>query len=195
MFGIYCGMLFKTEMRSIIANGPVGLKIPRELKRLAVFIPITVFSLAAFTLFFQFILTQRPAGGFDQPGIHGNTLVDGKALLFELAQDLGVDLVHGFFGQPAAEAGESRMIRSRLAERKPQEAFEGQPVVDLVFQLGVGLNPEPLLQEQAFEEHQWRVGRPRDFFADQLMVALSCSMRLMQRFCSRQLARGEVSEV
>jgi hypothetical protein len=56
------------------------------------------------------------------------------------------------------------MIRSRLAEGKPQNGFEGQLVVDLVFQFGVGLNPEPLLQEQAFEEHQWWVG-PRALFA------------------------------
>jgi hypothetical protein len=105
MFGIYCGMLLKAEMRSIIANGPVGFKIPGEFKRLAVFVPFTVFSLAVFTLFFQFILTQRPTGGFDQPSIHGNALVDGKPLLFELAPDLGVDLVHSFFGHPDRGSG------------------------------------------------------------------------------------------
>ena len=55
-------------------------------------------------------------------------------------------------------AGEGGMVGSRLAEGKPQEGFKGQPVVDLVFQLGVGLNPEPLLQEQAFKEHQRWVG-------------------------------------
>jgi hypothetical protein len=49
-------------------------------------------------------------------------------LLLELAQELGVDRIHGLLGQPAAEAGEGGVIRSRLAERQTQNGFEGQPV-------------------------------------------------------------------
>jgi hypothetical protein len=49
-------------------------------------------------------------------------------LLLELAQDFGVDRIHGLIGQSTAEAGESGMIRSGLAEGKPQKGFEGQPV-------------------------------------------------------------------
>jgi hypothetical protein len=82
----------------------------------------------------------------------------GKPLLLELAQDLGIDRIHGLLGQPTAEAGEGRMVRGRLAEGKPQKGFEGQAVGDLVFQLGIRGDAEPLLQQQAFEQHQGRVG-------------------------------------
>jgi hypothetical protein len=41
------------------------------------------------------------------------------------------------------------MIRSRLAEGQSQEGYKRETGVDLVFQLGIRLNPEPLLQ-QAF---------------------------------------------
>ena len=49
------------------------------------------------------------------------------------------------------------MIRCRLAERKVQEGFEGEPVVDLVFQFGIRLDTEPLLEQQALEEHRGRL--------------------------------------
>jgi hypothetical protein len=49
-------------------------------------------------------------------------------LLLELALDLGVDRIHGFFGQPAAEAGAGGVIRSGLAEKQTQKGFKGQPV-------------------------------------------------------------------
>jgi hypothetical protein len=45
-----------------------------------------------------------------------------------------------------------------LAEGQTQKGFEGQAVGDLVFQLGVRGDAEPLLQQQAFEQHQGRVG-------------------------------------
>jgi hypothetical protein len=44
---------------------------------------------------------------------------------------------------------EGGMIRSRLTEKQPQEGYKRETGVDLVFQLGIRLNPEPLLQ-QAF---------------------------------------------
>jgi hypothetical protein len=50
------------------------------------------------------------------------------------------------------------MVWSRLAEGQAKKGFEGESVVDLVFQFGIGLNTEPLLKQQAFEEHQRRVG-------------------------------------
>ena len=50
------------------------------------------------------------------------------------------------------------MIRRRPIERKPEEFFEGQTVVDLVFEFGVGVDAEPFLKEHAFEKQQGRVG-------------------------------------
>ena len=156
--GVHRRMFLQPKVRGIIFDHPVGLKIAGELQRLAVFIALPFFGLAVFTLLFQFILTQGSTGGLDQAGIHGHAFIDANSLLLELAQDLGVDRIHGGFGQSASEAREGGVVRGRLAERKVQEGFEGEPVVDLVFQLGVGLNTEPLLQQQAFEEHERRVG-------------------------------------
>ena len=85
VFGIYRGVLLEAKVRHIVTNGPVRFKIPGELQRLAVFSMFSFFSLAVFTLFFQFILAQRPACGLDQAGVHGNALVDAKPLLLELA--------------------------------------------------------------------------------------------------------------
>ena len=169
--GVHRRMFLQPEVRGIIFDHPVGFEVPGELKRLAIFIPLTLISLTVFALLFQLIVAQRPAGGLDQAGIHGNALVDGKPLLLELAQDLGVDRVHGGFGQPTAEAGEGGVIRSGLAEGKAQEGFEGEPVVDLVFQLRVRLNSEPLLQQQALEEHQGRVGASAIFAGAHGVVA------------------------
>jgi len=162
MAGVHRRMFFEPEVRGVIFDHPVGFEIPGELQRLAVFIALALFGAAASALFFQLVVAQGTAGGLDQSGIDGNALVDGKPLVLELAQDFGVDRVHGGFGQTAAEAGESGVIRSGLAKGQLQEGFEGQTIIDsiidLVFQLWVGLNTEPLLQHKAFEEHERRVG-------------------------------------
>ena len=50
------------------------------------------------------------------------------------------------------------MIWRGFTERQAQESFERQAVVDLVFKLGVRIDAEPLLQHQAFEEQQRRIG-------------------------------------
>ena len=50
------------------------------------------------------------------------------------------------------------MIRRRLAERKIEELFKRQPVVDLVFQFRIGLDAEPFLQHQTFKKQQRRLG-------------------------------------
>ena len=156
--GVDRRMFLQPKVGSVIFNGPVRFQIPRELKQLAGFIALSFFSLAVLTLLFQFILTQGSTGRLNQAGIHSNAFVDGKPLLLELAQDLGIDRIHGLLGQSTAEAGEGRMVRGRLAEGKPQKGFEGQAVGDLVFQLEIRGDAEPFLQQQAFEQHQGRVG-------------------------------------
>ena len=114
-------MFLQTKVGNIIFNRPVGFLVPGELKRIAIFIPLAIFTVAVFALLFQLISTQGSTGGLNQAGIHGNALVDGKPLLLELAQDFGVDRIHGILGQPVAEAGEGEVIRSRLAEGQTQK--------------------------------------------------------------------------
>jgi hypothetical protein len=48
------------------------------------------------------------------------------------------------------------MIGSGIIEGKAQELFERYSVVDLSFQLRVGIDAEPLLEEQAFhKDNRW----------------------------------------
>ena len=49
------------------------------------------------------------------------------------------------------------MVGRGFAEGQTQEFLEGQPVVDLIFQLGIGGNAKPLLQQQAFEQQDGRI--------------------------------------
>jgi len=50
------------------------------------------------------------------------------------------------------------MVGGMLIEGQTHELLEGDPVVDLVFQLRVGIDLLPLLEEKPFREHQWRIG-------------------------------------
>ena len=50
------------------------------------------------------------------------------------------------------------MVRRGFAEGQTQEFLEGQPVVDLIFQFGIGGNTKPFLQQQAFEQQDGRIG-------------------------------------
>jgi hypothetical protein len=44
------------------------------------------------------------------------------------------------------------VIRRSFAERETKELFKRQSVVDLILQIGIGINVETLLEEQAFIE-------------------------------------------
>lgn len=50
------------------------------------------------------------------------------------------------------------MIGREFIHGQPQELFEGAPIVDLGFQLGIGIDVKPLLQEQAFQKQERMVG-------------------------------------
>jgi len=65
----------------------------------------------------KFIIAERPAGGFNEPGVNSDAFINAQALGFKLSQDLGVDLIHGFFGPPPAdsEARECRVVRRGFA--------------------------------------------------------------------------------
>jgi len=69
-----------------------------------------------------------------------------------------IDHAHSVFGESTSEPGESGMIGSGIIEGKTQELFEGYSVVDLSFQLGVGIDLKPLLEQEAFHEDQRRIG-------------------------------------
>jgi len=45
-----------------------------------------------------------------------------------------------------------------MINRKAQELLEGDSVVDLGFQLWIGVDPEPLLKEKTFQEDQRGIG-------------------------------------
>jgi hypothetical protein len=75
-----------------------------------------------------------------------------------LGEEFMVDQAHGIFGQPFSESRESGMIWSGIIKRESQELFERDPIVDLGFQFWIGVDLEPLLQEEAFQEGQRRIG-------------------------------------
>jgi len=75
-----------------------------------------------------------------------------------LNQKLVIDQLHDFRREPVSESAESGMIGRRLINRKAQEFLEGDSVVDLGFQLRIGIDPEPLLKEEAFQEDQRGIG-------------------------------------
>ncbi len=58
----------------------------------------------------------------------------------------------------ASEAGEGGMIGREFIHGQLQELFERTPIVDLGFQLGIGIDVEPLLQKQAFQKQEGMVG-------------------------------------
>ena len=67
-----------------------------------------------------------------------------------------IDHAHSIFRESASEPGESGMIGSGIIEGKSQELFEGDSIVDLSFQLGIGIDLKPLLEQEAFHEDQRR---------------------------------------
>jgi hypothetical protein len=50
------------------------------------------------------------------------------------------------------------MIGSGIVKRKPQELFERDSVIDLGFQLRIGIDLKPLLKKKAFHENKRRIG-------------------------------------
>ena len=97
-------MLLESKVRLFVFDGPVAFQVARELQRFAVFILFTFLTVAVRAFLLQIIVAHGAAGRFHQAGVHGHTLVDGKPPGLELAQDLGVDLLHGGLAQPVAKA-------------------------------------------------------------------------------------------
>jgi hypothetical protein len=76
----------------------------------------------------------------------------------QLGEQRAVELYHGLLGKAAAESGKGGVIRSGLIQWQSQEGFEGDAVVDLAFELGIGGDLKPFLKQQAFEQQKGRVG-------------------------------------
>ena len=49
------------------------------------------------------------------------------------------------------------MIRRGFSKGQAEEFFKRQPVIDLIFEFGIGIDTEPLLQQHAFEQQQWAI--------------------------------------
>ena len=65
--------------------------------------------------FFDFIIADRMTGGFNESGVNSDAFLNAQPMVFKLSQDLGVDLIHSFFGESASKAREGRVVRGRLA--------------------------------------------------------------------------------
>jgi len=69
-----------------------------------------------------------------------------------------VDHAHGVSSESSSETGEGGMIGRGIVKGKSQERFERSPVVDLSFQLRVGIDLEPLLKKKALHKDKRRIG-------------------------------------
>ena len=69
-----------------------------------------------------------------------------------------IDHAHSVFRESASEPGEGGMIGSGIIKGEPQEFLEGDSIIDLGFQFGVGIDLKPLLEQEAFHEDQRRIG-------------------------------------
>src|ERR1035437_4152909 len=69
-----------------------------------------------------------------------------------------IDHAHIVFRESSSEPGEGGMIGSGIVKGKPQELFEGDSVVDLGFQLRIGIDFKPFLQKKAFHKDKRRIG-------------------------------------
>ena len=65
---------------------------------------------------------------------------------------------HGIRREPASETGKGAMIGRRLIEGYSQKLLKGDPIVDLGFQFGIGVNTEPFLEKEAFQQEQRWIG-------------------------------------
>ncbi len=55
--------------------------------------------------------------------------------------------VHRLFGQTSPVSWKSGVVGRMLFEKQLQELLEGNPVIDLVFQLRIGIDPVPILED------------------------------------------------
>lgn len=157
--GIDGGMLLQSEMGKIILDRPIRFKVPGKLKRVSVLVHCALRRLSLFLFFFQFFSAEGPTGRLDQAGVHGDALVDGKSSSGELVQQFAVNPAQGSGGQPSSETGEGGMIGGRIIKGKSEKRLEGDPVIDLGFPFRVGIDREPLLEQETFHQENRRIGR------------------------------------
>lgn len=74
-----------------------------------------------------------------------------------MREEIIVNSAHGIRRESASEAGKGAMIWRRLIKRDAEKLLKGDSVVDLGFQFRVGVNTEPLLEEETFQKEQRRI--------------------------------------
>jgi len=76
-------------------------------------------------------------------GVYGYSFVDGQALEANCEEKFMVDHAHGVLRESALNLEKGRMIGAVSSRESPRNSFERGPVVDLGFQLRVGIDLKP----------------------------------------------------
>ncbi len=139
MIGIYRGVLLQAVERFVIFNCPIWFEVSIEFFRFTLFIEPALLKIwRPLSNNQPFVLLGNPdprniditisngvnlrvypgrmAGGFNQPGINGNTFIDRQALFLVLAEDFAIYLIHGIFRQSFSEPRECGVIWRGVAE-------------------------------------------------------------------------------
>ena len=84
MVGIHSGMFFEAEMWRILLHHPIRVQISGVFFGFTIFVQLSILSIVFFFQFFKFLIADRAAGRFYQPGVNRNAFINGQALCFEL---------------------------------------------------------------------------------------------------------------
>ena len=109
---INCGMLFKTKVGTSFLTVQSD---PRSRQNLSGLPFLSSFPSGVFLLCRCFLSSSLLSGQLAESGIDGNAFINRQALAFQLAQDFGVKLIHGFFGQSLSKTRECGVVRGRFA--------------------------------------------------------------------------------
>src|SRR5450756_1272964 len=94
----------------VVLDDPVRIQITGELEKIPVLIQLAFRSLSLSPLLLDLFVADGMAGGLNQAGVHGNSLIDDKPLPGELLKDVAVNQVHRLLGQTAPETGKGGMV-------------------------------------------------------------------------------------
>src|SRR5512137_1409628 len=100
---------------------------------------------------------RRVGLGLDQSGVYQRTPSHDQPLSLELLLQQGKQgFSHPRLGQPVTEPANPRLIRNRVGKGQSQKTLKRQAIADGLFQAGIG-QAVPLLQQQGFKHHHWRM--------------------------------------
>lgn len=75
-----------------------------------------------------------------------------------MGKEFMIDQTHGILRESAPEPGKGRIIGRAFIKGNAQKLLEGDSVINLGFQFRIGVDLEPLLEQEAFHEDQQRIG-------------------------------------